>query len=433
MDLVLGLSATSTAVRWVLVEGVTGGGAPIDRGALDITDIDAFDAEALLTVLLDANEAAVESGVHAVGVTWTSDGDGAASAILDALDARDLQNVVSVSEIEAAEALAGGVADIAGYDDIAVCIFEPDATLVAVVDADGVTVDRQDRPTDGTDNIELAASVIALDLNDRQLDAIFAVGSVDLDPVVASLDTVAAAPVISSAEADMAMARGAAVASALAVNGMATTAAPLVRLRNMSQDRGADVRPGRCCGHACDLALGCAGSSRDSRFAFRTDQERQCDGRAGCRCDGAVGGEGRAGGAETDASRGGTAEAGSCSGAQARSRSGRTADRGDDGRGRTSGGCSQLRPARVRSARTGARLRSAGPGVRSARAAASACGGTGAASARQDHRAHSDPQPVPRLAADVPDELVGHRAVHEAESQRTQAVCIMSSMRRDTV
>lgn len=235
MDLVLGLSATSTAVRWVLVEGVTGGGAPIDRGALDITDIDAFDAEALLTVLLDANEAAVESGVHAVGVTWTSDGDGAASAILDALDARDLQNVVSVSEIEAAEALAGGVADIAGYDDIAVCIFEPDATLVAVVDADGVTVDRQDRPTDGTDNIELAASVIALDLNDRQLDAIFAVGSVDLDPVVASLDTVAAAPVISSAEADMAMARGAAVASALAVNGMATTAAPLVRLRNMSR------------------------------------------------------------------------------------------------------------------------------------------------------------------------------------------------------
>ena len=194
-----------------------------------------FDAEALLTVLLDANEAAVESGVHAVGVTWTSDGDGAASAILDALDARDLQNVVSVSEIEAAEALAGGVADIAGYDDIAVCIFEPDATLVAVVDADGVTVDRQDRPTDGTDNIELAASVIALDLNDRQLDAIFAVGSVDLDPVVASLDTVAAAPVISSAEADMAMARGAAVASALAVNGMATTAAPLVRLRNMSR------------------------------------------------------------------------------------------------------------------------------------------------------------------------------------------------------
>ena len=38
MDLVLGLSVTSTAVRWVLVEGVTGDGDAVDRGALDIVD-----------------------------------------------------------------------------------------------------------------------------------------------------------------------------------------------------------------------------------------------------------------------------------------------------------------------------------------------------------------------------------------------------------
>ena len=186
-------------------------------------------------MLLDANESVVESGVHAVGVTWTTDADAAALAVLDALDARGLENVVSVSEIEAAEALASGIADIAGYDDVAVCIFEPDATLVAVVNADGVTVDRQDRPADGADNVELTSSVIALDLNDRQLDAIFVVGSSDLDPVVSSMDTVAAAPVISSAEADMAMARGAAVASAVAVNTLDVAAAPLMKLRRMSK------------------------------------------------------------------------------------------------------------------------------------------------------------------------------------------------------
>ena len=211
MDLVLGLSVTSTAVRWVLVEGWTGGGDAVDRGTLDVTDVATFDAEALLTVLLDANETVVENGLHAVGVTWTTDGDVVAGAIMEALEARGLQNVVSVSEIEAAEALAGGIADIAGYEDVAVCVFEPDATLVALVNPDGVTVDRQDLPADG--NIELASSVIALDLNDRRLDAIFVVGSTNLDPVVASMDTVAAAPVISSAEADMAMTRGAAVAS----------------------------------------------------------------------------------------------------------------------------------------------------------------------------------------------------------------------------
>lgn len=233
MDLVLGLSVTSTAVRWVLVEGWTGDGDAVDRGVLDINDVESFDAEALLTVLLDANEAVVENGVHAVGVTWTVDGDATAGAILAALEARGVQNVVSVSEIEAAEALAGGIAEIAGYEEVAVCVFEPDATLVALVGPDGVTVDRQDLPVDG--NIEVASSVIALDLNDRHLDAIFVVGSTELDPVVQSMNTVAAASVISSAEADMAMTRGAAVASALAVNAMTAPGKPLLRLRGMSR------------------------------------------------------------------------------------------------------------------------------------------------------------------------------------------------------
>ena len=231
MDLVLGLSVTSTAVRWVLVEGVTGDGDAIDRGVLDVFDDATFDAEALLTVLLDANEAVLENGVHAVGVTWTPTGEAVAGAILDALQSRGLPNAISVSEIEAAEALAGGIADIAGYENVAVCVFEPDYAVVAVVNADGVTAEPQNLP----DDIELAASVIALDLNDRQLDAVFVVGSTTLDPVVSSMDAVAAAPVISSAEGDMAMARGAAVASAMAVNTMDTGSTPLLSLRGMSK------------------------------------------------------------------------------------------------------------------------------------------------------------------------------------------------------
>ena len=96
MDLVLGLSVTSTAIRWVLVEGVMGDGDAIDRGTLDVVDDSAFDAEALLTVLLDANEAVVESGVHAVGVTWTPAGEAIAGPIVEALQERGLQNAISV-------------------------------------------------------------------------------------------------------------------------------------------------------------------------------------------------------------------------------------------------------------------------------------------------------------------------------------------------
>ena len=234
MDLVLGLSVTSTAVRWVLVEGVTGDGDAVDRGVLDVGDSADFDAEALLTVLLDANEAVVESGLHAAGVTWTPAGESIAGAILEAFQVRGLQNAVAVSEPEAAGALASGISAISGYEDIAVCVFEPDATLIALVDADGVVVDSHDIVPDR--DVELSASVMALELNDRRLDAIFVVGSADLDPVVSSMDSVAAAPVISSAEGDMAMARGAAVASAMAVNSMGGGSRSLLGgLRGMSR------------------------------------------------------------------------------------------------------------------------------------------------------------------------------------------------------
>jgi hypothetical protein len=217
----------------VLVEGVTGDGDAVDRGALDVGDSADFDAEALLTVLLDANEAVMESGLHAAGVTWTPAGEAVAGAILEALQARGVQNAIAVSESEAAEALAGGISAISGYEDVAVCVFEPDATLVALVNAGGVAVDQQDTVPDR--DVELSASVMALELNDRQLDAIFVVGSADLDPVVSSMGAVAAAPVISSAEADMAMARGAAVASALAVNYIGGGSTSLLGLRGMSR------------------------------------------------------------------------------------------------------------------------------------------------------------------------------------------------------
>ena len=215
MDLVLGLSMTSRALRWVLVEGTTGEGAPIDRGAQDITDSATFDADRLLEALLDDDEAVAASRLHAIGVTWSSEAEAAASILLEALAARGLDNVVAVSEIEAAEALASGIADIAGYHDVAVCIVEPDAAVVAVVNAEGVTADR----IDTADAVELSGGVIAtLDLDDRPPDAIFVVGSDDLEPTVSSLADTAESPVISAAEADMALARGAALASAMAVN-----------------------------------------------------------------------------------------------------------------------------------------------------------------------------------------------------------------------
>jgi hypothetical protein len=218
MDLVLGLSMTSTDLRWVLVEGTTGEGATIHRDGIDFDTLD------------DVLAAVGDNRLHAIGVTWTNEAEAQASMILDTLAARDLGNVIAISELEAADALAAGIAERAGYSDVAVCLVEPDAAVVALVTPDGVSVDRIARPLDGDDAVELPSSVIAqLNLDEWQPEAIFVVGSaVDLDLVMSSLAALTDSPVISAAEADLALARGAALASAQAVNALDTPRAPFM-------------------------------------------------------------------------------------------------------------------------------------------------------------------------------------------------------------
>ena len=48
-------------------------------------------------------------------------------AELEAVRARGYDNVIAVSELEAGDVLASGIAGIADYEDVAVCIVEPDA------------------------------------------------------------------------------------------------------------------------------------------------------------------------------------------------------------------------------------------------------------------------------------------------------------------
>jgi hypothetical protein len=214
MDLVLGLSLTSAAVRWVLVEGTTGEGDPIDRGELDIPSIDDIDADLLLHAVLNPDVIA-ENRIRVVGVTSTADAQSAATAVVDALAARGHHDVAPVSDIAAVAALASGIAGITEYDDVAVCIVEPDSAFVASVDGGEVTVENIDRPSDRADALELTSSVIAvLDLNDRQPDAIFVIGSDDVEVIVSCFEAITDAPVFSAAEADLALARGAALVAA---------------------------------------------------------------------------------------------------------------------------------------------------------------------------------------------------------------------------
>lgn len=215
MDLVLGVSVTSAALRFVLVEGATGDGATVDSGTLAMP-VTGESVDALVNAVLGEGPYAAAPGQRpvTVGVTWTDAGADQATGLLTALTARGVQNVVALSPAESAAALAAGLGDLAAQTDVTLCVVEPDAALVAVVTADTVHVDHH--PADGA-----AALADRVRETDSHPETVYVLGSgPDVDAVVAALTGQMAAPVVSAAEADLALARGAALAAAQGVVGV---------------------------------------------------------------------------------------------------------------------------------------------------------------------------------------------------------------------
>lgn len=75
--------------------------------------------------------------VHAVGLTWAAAAESSASDVWQALTDRGVENVIAVSDIEAAEALALGIAEMAACERVAVCIAEPGPSVLATVTPTG--------------------------------------------------------------------------------------------------------------------------------------------------------------------------------------------------------------------------------------------------------------------------------------------------------
>lgn len=198
MDLVLGLSMTSSSVRWVLVEGTAGDGAIIDRGSVDRAGLD---AGALLDSLIGED---ASRRVHAVGLTWCYTAESTASEVWQALTDRGVENVIAVSDVEAAETLALGIADVAGHERVVVCIAEPAESVLVAVTPNGITTDRMD-----------AAALAVAEV--PAADAVVVLGSGDVAGAMAALRQRTDAPVVSADQAELALARGAASASASAV------------------------------------------------------------------------------------------------------------------------------------------------------------------------------------------------------------------------
>ena len=232
MDIVLGVSMASSMVRMVLVEGENADGVTVEEETFEVTadsaSATASAAEQVVSAIVGTRESAAEAGCQltSTGVTWTDPTN--AAALRDALAARQVGSAMLVSPLLAAAALTQTVGAALNYAYTALLFVEPESATLAVVDtADGSIVDLHRQLVHSADAVsELAAMVTGLDSLEWEADGVFVVGcGVDIVPIKPALESATSLAVSAPEEPDMALARGAALASANAPLFASSTAA----------------------------------------------------------------------------------------------------------------------------------------------------------------------------------------------------------------
>jgi len=220
VDAVLGLSVTPSAVGLVLVEGQEADGATMDRDAFEVRSGGRSSAlktsEQAAAAVLRSEAIAATRGhrLHSIGVTWSDDADAEASLLLKSLTDSGFGNVVPVRFPEATEALARGIAEVIGFDTTAVCIVEPGAVITLIVHTrDGSVQTAINHAIDSDERLIRWLSGV-FTRADWQPKALVVVGSGGgLDDIMPALEDALSVPVFAPAEAGLALARGAALAS----------------------------------------------------------------------------------------------------------------------------------------------------------------------------------------------------------------------------
>lgn len=219
MDAVLGLSMTPTSLGLVVV----GGDGLVDDVSRDAADTfslrvdgrtDVREATEQVTAAVEAISAARGHRLKSIGVTWSDEAGAEASMLMDSLTESGFGNVVPIRLPEATEALARGMADVIGYQTTAVCVIEPDTVITLIVHTGHGGV--QTAINHGIDSDESLIGWLSTVFTraDWQPDALVLVGSAGgFDDVLPRLEEALSVPVFAPAEAQLALARGAALAS----------------------------------------------------------------------------------------------------------------------------------------------------------------------------------------------------------------------------
>ncbi|HNM85485.1 MAG TPA: hypothetical protein PKI77_13280, partial [Mycobacterium sp.] len=221
---------TPTAVRIVLVEGENADGVTVDHDVFDIVSdpSSATAPEQVVAAILGTRESAAEGGhrLTATGVAWRDHDD--AARLREALAAQHIDDVMLVSELHAAGALAQVAGRAVGYRRTALMFLDGDTATLAVVDTTDGAITRaesQDLHTEDA-TARLTSMVSALEDLPEPPQGVFVVGSgLSVSALKLQLESATSLPVIAPDEAGLALARGAALASARAPQFEAATVA----------------------------------------------------------------------------------------------------------------------------------------------------------------------------------------------------------------
>jgi hypothetical protein len=216
---VLGLSLTSTSVGWVLLDRQGPEAATLDDDAFDIqpgTDGNAGETSPHAAAARGAHAIATASGhkVGSVHVTWTDGVEAEAAALLKSLADLGFEHIHPIPLSRAARAWGIEAGRAIEHSKTAVCILEPGAATIMVVATGAGTVrtavtDVRESPED---LVEWLRTVFRKD--GWLPESLYLVGALaDLDDVTEPVGAALPIPVSSSVDTQLALARGAALAS----------------------------------------------------------------------------------------------------------------------------------------------------------------------------------------------------------------------------
>jgi hypothetical protein len=199
----------------VLVNGGDDRGA--ESGAFRLQDEDIHTSAQATAAVLRTEAEAANRGVrlHSIGVTWSEDADAEASQLIRSLSESGFDNVVAIRLPEATEALARGIADVIGYETTAVCVIEPDVVITLIVHTrDGAIQTALNHSIHSGESLVGWLSTVFTKA-DWQPEALVVVGSAgDFESILPRLESALDVPTFTPEDAQLALARGAALASA---------------------------------------------------------------------------------------------------------------------------------------------------------------------------------------------------------------------------